>query len=63
MAISALEAGEDHGLKEYKEVLPQLDLMARGVVSTDFYLQQMHTHDVLSMMKKRMSRSPTARFG
>jgi len=44
MAINALEAGEDHGMKEYEELLPKLDGAARDIVETAIYPQQMRTH-------------------
>jgi hypothetical protein len=55
MAIGALEAGEDHGLKEYHEVLPKLELSARSFVSMDLYPQQVRTHSVLSALKSALS--------
>jgi len=52
-AISALEAGEDHGLKEYEEALPSLDGAARDIVSTAIYPQQIRTHSIMSALKHR----------
>src|SRR5436190_11143249 len=44
MAVSVLEAGEDHGLKEYEHLMPSLDGAARDIVSTAIYPQQIRTH-------------------
>jgi hypothetical protein len=49
--ISALEEGEDHGLREYKEVLPKLDLSVQRLVSRDLYPQQVRTHSIVSALK------------
>jgi Domain of unknown function (DUF2383) len=54
LAIGALEAGEDHGLKEYHDVLPKLELSARSFVSMDIYPQQVRTHSILSALKSAM---------
>jgi hypothetical protein len=66
LAVSALEAGEDHGLKEYEELLPTLDGAARDIVSTAIYPQQMRTHSIVSALKRRQAgaaRSSGARMG
>ena len=64
-AVAALEAGEDHGLKEYEQLLPSLDGAARDIVSTAIYPQQIRTHSIMSALKHRQSDShtTTARFG
>jgi demethoxyubiquinone hydroxylase (CLK1/Coq7/Cat5 family) len=65
MAVKVLEAGEDHGMKEYEELLPSLDGAARDVVSTAIYPQQVRTHRIISALKHRQeqgSRS-SARLG
>jgi hypothetical protein len=59
-AVSALEAGEDHGLKEYQQVLPTLDMPARSVVSADLYPQQVRTHSIVSALKHSLEARPTA---
>jgi hypothetical protein len=59
-AVSALEAGEDHGLKEYQQVLPTLDMPARSVVSADLYPQQVRTHSIVSALKHALEARPTA---
>jgi len=55
LALSALEAGEDHGLREYQDLLPTLDSAARDVVSTDLYPQQMRTHGIMSSLKRELA--------
>lgn len=55
LAIGALEAGEDHGLKEYHDALPKLDLNARSFVSMDIYPQQVRTHSILSALKSALA--------
>jgi hypothetical protein len=59
-AVSALEAGEDHGLKEYQHVLPTLDMPARSIVSADLYPQQVRTHSIVSALKHSLEARPTA---
>jgi demethoxyubiquinone hydroxylase (CLK1/Coq7/Cat5 family) len=55
LAVGALEAGEDHGLKEYKDLLPRLDIPARSIVSADLYPQQVRTHSIISTLKTVMA--------
>lgn len=50
--ISTLEEGEDHGLKEYKDAIPHLDPGLQRLVSDELYPQQVHTHGVVSALKK-----------
>lgn len=59
-AVSALEAGEDHGLKEYQQALPALDMPARSVVSADLYPQQVRTHSIVSALKNSLEARPSA---
>jgi demethoxyubiquinone hydroxylase (CLK1/Coq7/Cat5 family) len=59
LAVSALEAGEDYGLREYEQLLPKLDTSARSIVSADIYPQQMRTHSIVSSLKRSMS-APSA---
>ena len=49
-AISALEEGEDHGLKLYRDVR-ELDATAREFVETDLLPAQEATHRALSTLK------------
>ena len=53
-AIAALEEGEDHGLKDYKKELEDLDPMTRQMVESDLLPKQQATHDRLSALKHRM---------
>jgi hypothetical protein len=54
-AVSALEEGEDHGLKDYKSDMADLDAMARSLVSGRLMPEQQRTHDRMSLLKKRLS--------
>jgi len=63
MAINALEAGEDHGMKEYEELLPKLDGAARDIVETSIYPQQMRTHRIMSVLKHRQGDASQSRAG
>lgn len=58
MAVGALEAGEDHGLKEYQDLLPKLDMPARSIVSADLYPQQVRTHSIVSTLRTVMATPP-----
>jgi hypothetical protein len=53
--IRTLEQGEDHGLKDYKDALPRLDLGLQRLVSSELYPQQVHTHGVLSALKRGLA--------
>lgn len=53
-AIDALEEGEDHGLKDYRKDLNELDARGRQLVGGMIAMQQ-QTHDRLSALKRRMS--------
>ena len=53
VAVSALEEGEDHGLKDYKADMNDLDFEARALVMEKLLPQQQQTHDRLSALKKR----------
>jgi hypothetical protein len=63
MAINALEAGEDHGIKEYNELLPKLDGAARDIVQTSIYPEQMRTHRIMSVLKHRQAEAGQSRAG
>jgi hypothetical protein len=54
-AVSALEEGEDHGLKDYKADMAGLDSTARSLVVSRLVPEQQRTHDRMSMLKKRLS--------
>lgn len=53
-AIAALEEGEDHGVKDYKADLEDLDPQTRMMVETKLRPAQQQTHDRLSALKHRM---------
>lgn len=50
-AVSALEEGEDHGLKLYRNDLDKLDPTARQLVETDLLPAQERTHQSMSTLK------------
>lgn len=54
-AVAALEEGEDHGLKLYRDNLPKLDLAARQLVESELLPAQEQTHRAMSTLKKTMS--------
>jgi len=53
-AIAALEEGEDHGVKDYKADVKDLDPQVRAMVETQLRPAQKQTHDRLSALKHRM---------
>jgi Domain of unknown function (DUF2383) len=55
LAVAALEEGEDHGLKDYKANVAELDTVARTLVSSRLMPEQQRTHDRMSSLKKRLS--------
>jgi hypothetical protein len=50
-AISVLEEGEDHGLKQYKDDLPKLDDATRSSLERQLMSEQQRTHDAMSALK------------
>jgi osmotically-inducible protein OsmY len=54
VAIAALEEGEDHGLKDYKDDIDKLDSELRALVRSRLLPQQEQTHSRISSLKKRM---------
>jgi len=50
-AVSALEEGEDHGLKLYRTDLEKLDAASRLLVETDLLPAQERTHRDMSTLK------------
>jgi hypothetical protein len=54
VAVAALEEGEDHGLKDYRSDVNELDPRSRQVVGQMLTMQQ-QTHDRLSALKRRLS--------
>lgn len=55
-AVDALEAGEDHGLKDYREDLSKLDPESRDIVTTQLLPQQENTHRTMSELKRELHR-------
>ena len=53
-AIAALEEGEDHGVKDYKADVKDLEPKVRTMVETQLRPAQKQTHDRLSALKHRM---------
>ncbi|HET6280744.1 MAG TPA: DUF2383 domain-containing protein [Polyangia bacterium] len=53
-AIAALEEGEDHGLRLYRDDLDKLDIQAREFVEMDLLPAQRRTHATLSALKHTM---------
>jgi hypothetical protein len=55
VSIAALEEGEDHGLKDYRADLGELDAETRRIISADLLPKQMQTHRMMSDLKKQLS--------
>jgi demethoxyubiquinone hydroxylase (CLK1/Coq7/Cat5 family) len=55
--IAALEEGEDHGVKDYKSDLNDLDDSARSLITARLAPEQQRTHDRMSSLKKRLAAS------
>lgn len=53
-AVSAIEEGEDHGLKDYRGDLEDLSPAARQFVATKLLPEQTKTHRAASTLKKMM---------
>jgi uncharacterized protein (TIGR02284 family) len=55
-AIAALEEGEDHGLKDYKDGIDDtdLDVQTRSIVTSQLLPAQQATHNRMSSLKKQM---------
>jgi hypothetical protein len=54
-AIAALEEGEDHGVKDYRSDLAQLDAQTQSLILSRLRPEQQQTHDRMSALKKRLS--------
>ena len=50
-AIAALEEGEDHGLRQYRDDLPKLDGSIRSTLEPQLMTEQEQTHSVISNLK------------
>jgi hypothetical protein len=55
VAVAALEEGEDHGLKDYKKDMNDLDASAQHLVTNQLLPLQQQTHDRMSALKSRLS--------
>lgn len=55
VAVAALEEGEDHGLKDYKKDIDELDASAQHLVNNQLLPLQQQTHDRMSALKARLS--------
>jgi len=53
--VAALEEGEDHGMKDYRADMTDLDLSLRALVTGRLAPEQQRTHDRMSSLKKRLS--------
>ena len=53
-AVDALEAGEDHGLRDYRQDLPKLGIDARELVTTQLLPKQEQTHRTMSDLKREL---------
>jgi hypothetical protein len=50
-AIAALEEGEDHGLKLYRDEMAKLDVASRQLIETSILPAQERTHRTMSTLK------------
>lgn len=50
-ALAALEEGEDHGKKLYRDDLERLDVATRSWVENELQPEQRRTHDLMSQLK------------
>jgi hypothetical protein len=58
IAVSALEEGEDHGLKDYQDSkidTADVDALTRALIANRLMPEQQRTHDRISWLKKRLS--------
>jgi len=55
-AVAALEEGEDHGLKDYRDELDEtdLDINTRSIVTSQLLPAQQVTHGRMSALKKQL---------
>jgi hypothetical protein len=53
-AVAALEEGEDHGLKMYRNDLDKLDIVTRQIVEADLLPAQQQTHQFMSTLKRNL---------
>jgi hypothetical protein len=53
-AIAALEQGEDHGVRDYREDVVKLDVLARDLVLEQLLPLQQQTHRVISDLNREL---------
>lgn len=53
-AIAALEEGEDHGLRLYRDEMDDLEASARDLVARSLLPEQERTHRAMSTLKHRL---------
>jgi outer membrane murein-binding lipoprotein Lpp len=53
--VAALEEGEDHGVKDYKTDVNDLDASLQSLVMSRLAPEQQRTHDRMSSLKKRLA--------
>ncbi|HET9622377.1 MAG TPA: DUF2383 domain-containing protein [Kofleriaceae bacterium] len=54
-AIAALEEGEDHGVKDYRSDVAELDAQTQSLIVSRLQPEQQQTHNRMSALKKRLS--------
>jgi uncharacterized protein (TIGR02284 family) len=53
-AVAALEEGEDHGLKLYRDDLDKLDIVSRQIVEASLLPAQQQTHQFMRLLKRSL---------
>ena len=54
LAVKTLEKGEEHGLREYEELLPRLETEWRTMISKEALPEQRRTQNIVSSVHKLM---------
>jgi len=54
LAVKTLEKGEEHGLREYEELLPRLENEWRTMLSKEALPEQRRTQNIVSSVQKLM---------
>ena len=55
MAVKTLEEGENHGVRDYEKLLPELEAPARSLISSEAFPQQKRTQSIVAMLRRAMS--------
>lgn len=55
LAVKTLEQGEEHGLREYEELLPRLETEWRTMISKEALPEQRRTQSIVSSVQKMMN--------